>query len=114
MDQPQPTGSRDQKEENHRHQKKEDLNPRAFGMETICRKRDKIRQQKNIFQIKKQGKTPEEQLNEIEIDNIIKKEFRVIIVKMIPELSKRMKAQIKKIQELLNKEIEDLRINRYK
>ena len=28
---------------------------------------------------------------------------------MIPELSKRMEAQIKKIKELLNKELEDLR-----
>lgn len=33
---------------------------------------------------------------------------------MIPELSKRMEAQIKKIKELLNKELEDLRTNRDK
>ena len=105
MDKPQPTGSRDQKEE--------DLNPGAFGMEIICRKREKIRQ-RNIFQIKKQDKPPEEQLNEVEIDGIIKKEFRVIIVKMIPELRKRMEAQIKKIKELLNKELGDLRTNRDK
>lgn len=83
-------------------------------MQTICRKRGNIRQQRNIFQIKKQDKAPEEQLNKVEIDNTIKKEFRVIIVKMIPELSKRMEAQIKKIKELLNKELEDLRTNRAK
>ena len=82
-------------------------------METICRKRDKIRQ-RNIFQIKKQDKPPEEQLNEVEIDDIIKKEFRVMIVKMTPELSKRMEAQIKKIKELLNKELGGLRTNRDK
>ena len=36
-------------------------------------------------------------------------EFRVMIVKMIQDLGKRMEAQIKKIQEIFNKQLEDLK-----
>ena len=36
--------------------------------------------------MKEQGKTPEEQLSDMEIGNLPKKEFRVMIVKMIQEL----------------------------
>ena len=38
-----------------------------------------------MSQMKKQDKTPEKQLNDVEIGNQPKKEFRVIIVKMIKE-----------------------------
>ena len=37
-------------------------------------------------QMKGQDKTPEEQLNEGEIDNFPEKEFRIMIVKMIQDL----------------------------
>ena len=59
-----------------------------------------------MFQTKKQDKTPEEQLSEMEIGNLPEKEFRVIIVKMIQDLGKRMEAQTERIQEMFNKEIE--------
>ena len=49
-----------------------------------------------MFQKKEQDKTTEEQLSEVEIGNIPEKEFRVMIVKIIPDLRKRMEAQIKK------------------
>jgi len=49
---------------------------------------------------KGQDKTPEEQLCDVEIDNLLKKEFRVMIVKMIQELGKRMDAQSKKLQKV--------------
>ena len=39
--------------------------------------------------------------------NITEKEFRVMIVKMIQDLEKRMEAQTKKIEEILNKNLED-------
>ena len=47
-----------------------------------------MRQQRNIFQTKEQGKTPEEQLSDVYrqlrvIGNLSEKEFRVMIVKMI-------------------------------
>ena len=67
-----------------------------------------MRQQRNIFKIKEQDKTTE-QLSEVEIGNLLKKEFRIIIVKMLQDLRKRMKAEIKKIQEIFNKELEDLK-----
>ena len=38
-----------------------------------------MRQQKNMFQTREQDKTPEEQLNDVEIGNLPKKEFRVMI-----------------------------------
>ena len=40
--------------------------------------------------MKEQDKTPEKQLNEVEIGNLPEKEFRIIIVKMIQDLRKRM------------------------
>ena len=64
--------------------------------------------QKNIFQKKEQNKT-QEQLSEVEIDNLPEEEFSIMIIKMIRDLRKRMKAQIEKIQEIFNKELEDLK-----
>ena len=62
-----------------------------------------------MLQTKEQDKTTEEQLNEEEIGNLLEKEFRVMIVKMIQNLGKRMAAQTKKIQKMFNKELEDLK-----
>ena len=42
-------------------------------------------QQRNMFQTKEQDKAPEE-LNEVEIGNLPKKEFKVMTVKTIKEL----------------------------
>ena len=61
-----------------------------------------MRQQGNMFQTKEQDKTPEEELSKVEIGNLPKKEFRVVIKKMIKELGRRMDAQSKKL-EVLNK-----------
>ena len=38
--------------------------------------------------MKEQDKTPEKQLNEVEIGNLPEKEFRIMIVKMIQDLQK--------------------------
>ena len=40
-----------------------------------------------------QDKTPEKQLNEVEIGNLPEKEFRIMIVKMIQDLGIRMEAK---------------------
>ena len=64
-----------------------------------------------MFQTKEQDKTPEEQLSDMELDNLPKKEFRVMTVKMIQELGKRMDAQREKLQEVLNKELENIESN---
>ena len=47
-----------------------------------------------MSQMKEQDKTPEEQLSEVELVNLPKKESWVIIVKMIQDLEKRIEAQI--------------------
>ena len=52
-----------------------------------------------------QDKTSEKQLNKEEIGNLAEKEFRIVIVKMIQDLSKRMEAKIKKIQEMFTEEL---------
>ena len=54
-------------------------------------------------------KTPEKQLNEVEIGNLTEKEFRIMIVKMIQDLGKRMEAKIEKMQEIFNKDLDELK-----
>ena len=54
-------------------------------------------------------KTPEKQLNEVEIGKLPEKEFRIMIVKMIQDLGKRMEAKIEKMQEMFNKDLEELK-----
>ena len=59
--------------------------------------------------MKEQDKTPEKQLNEVEIGNHPEKEFRIMIVKMIQVLGKRMEAKIEKMQGMFNKDLEELK-----
>ena len=59
--------------------------------------------------MKKQGKNLQDQINEEEIDNLPEKELRVMIVMMIQNLRNRMEAQIEKIQEMFNKDLEELK-----
>ena len=63
-----------------------------------------MRRQRNIEQMKEQSKNPPDQTNEEEIGSLPEKEFRVMIVKMIQNLGNRME----KIQETLNKDLEEL------
>ena len=62
-----------------------------------------------MYQMKEQDKTPEKQLNEVEVSNLPEKEFRITIVKMIQGLGKRMEANIEKMQEMFNKDLEELK-----
>ena len=62
-----------------------------------------------MYLMKEQDKTPEKQVNEVEIGNLPEKEFRIMVVKMIQDLEKRMEAKIKKIQEMFNKHLEELK-----
>ena len=61
-----------------------------------------------MYQKKEQDKTPEKQLNELEIGNIPEKEFRIMTVKMIQDLGKRTEAKIEKMKEMFNKDLEEL------
>ena len=56
-----------------------------------------------------QDKNTQKPLNDEEIGNSPKKEFRVIIVKMIQDLGQRMETRIENLKELLSKELVDLK-----
>ena len=65
--------------------------------------------QKNMLQMKEQGKTLQDQINEEKMGNLPEKEFRVMMVKIIQNLGNRMEARIEKIQEMFNKDLEELK-----
>ena len=62
-----------------------------------------------MYQMKGQDKTPEKQLNELQISNHPEKEYRIMTVKMIQDLGKRMRAKIENMQEMFNKDLEELK-----
>ena len=55
--------------------------------------------------MKEQGKNTLDLTNEEEIGSLPEKEFRIMIAKMIPNLGNRME----KIQEMFNKDLEELK-----
>ena len=55
--------------------------------------------------MKEKDKTPEKQLNEVEIGNLPEKEFRIMIVKMIQDLGNIMEAKVQKMREIFNKDL---------
>ena len=59
--------------------------------------------------MKKQGKNLQDRINEEEIGNLPEKEFIVMIIKMIQNLGNRMEAWIEKIQEMFNKDLEEVK-----
>ena len=59
-------------------------------------KKKTLRWQRNMLQMKEQEKSPEEQLNDVEIASLPEKKFRVMIVKMTQELGKTMQEESKK------------------
>ena len=66
-----------------------------------------MKRQRTMYQMKEQDKTPEKQLNKVEIGKLPEKQFRIMIVKMIHDLRKRMEAKIDKMQEIFNKDLEE-------
>ena len=62
-----------------------------------------MRRLRNTQQKKEQHKNPQDQTNEEEIGSLPKKDFRVVIVKMVKILGNRME----KIQETFNKDLEE-------
>ena len=57
----------------------------------------KPRRQRNVAQMKEQRKTPEKELNEMEISNLSDAEFKTLVIRMLKELF-RYCISIKKIQ----------------
>ena len=75
-----------------------------------------MKRQKNIQQVKEQDKCPPNQTKEEEIGSLPEKEFRKMIVKMIQNLESKMELQInrletriKKMQEMFNKDLEEIK-----
>ena len=64
-----------------------------------------MRRQRNTQQLKEQGKNPPDLTNEEELGSLPEKELRIMIVKMIQNLGNRME----KIQEMFNKDLEELK-----
>ena len=64
-----------------------------------------MRRQRNTRHMKEQCKNPPDKTNEKEIGSLPEKEFRVMIVKMIQNLGNRME----KIQEMFNKDLDELK-----
>ena len=67
-----------------------------------------MKKKKVKSQMKEWVKTPEKQLNEVEIGNLLQKEFKIMIMNMIQNLWKTMekmqKMFTKGLQELKNKQ----------
>ena len=55
--------------------------------------------------MKGQDKTPEKQLNEVEIGKLPERKFRIMMVKMIQDLRKTME----KMQEMFTKDLKELK-----
>ena len=73
-----------------------------------------MKRQRNFPQVKEHDKCPPNQTKE-EIGSLPEKEFRIMIVKMIPNLENKMELQIssletriEKIQEMFNKDLEEI------
>ena len=56
-----------------------------------------MRRQRNMAQMKEQIKTPEKELDKMEISNLSSAEFKTLVIKMLKELSEDL-SSIKKIQ----------------
>ena len=54
-----------------------------------------------MAQMKEQNKTPEKDLNEMEIANLLDAEFKTLVIRMLKELSEDLNS-IKKIQSEMN------------
>ena len=63
-----------------------------------------MKRQRNTAQMKEQTRNTEIQINEEEIGKLPEKEFRIMIVKMIKNLENKME----KMQESINKDLEEL------
>ena len=66
-----------------------------------------MKRQRNTTQMKEQTRNTEVQINEEETGKLPENEFRIMILKMIKNLENKME----KMQESMNKIIEELKIN---
>ena len=69
------------------------------------KKKRKKNKKRNTVQMKKQPRNTQVQINEQEVGKLPEKEFRIMTVKMIQNL----KSRIEKIQESINKDLEEIK-----
>ena len=79
-----------------------------------------MKRQRNTQQVKEHDKCPPNQSKEEEIGGLPKKEFKIMIVKMIQNLENKMELQInslgtriEKMQERFNKDLEEIKKSQY-
>ena len=70
----------------------------------------KTRRQRNMAQMKEQIKTPEKELNEMEISNLSGAEFKTLVIRTLKELSKDLNS-IKKIQSEMKDSLIEIKNN---
>ena len=75
-----------------------------------------MKRQRNIQQVKEHDKSPPNQTEEEEIRSLPEKEFRIVVVKMTPNLENKMElhinsleTRIEKMQEMFNKDLEEIK-----
>ena len=75
-----------------------------------------MKRQRNNQQVKEENKGPPNQTKEKEVASLPEKEFRIMIIKMIQNLEIKMELQIKsleirikKMQEIFNKDLEEIK-----
>ena len=75
-----------------------------------------MKRQRNTQQVKEHEKCPPSQRKEEDIGNLPEKEFRIMIIKMTQNLENKMELQInsletniEKIQEMFNKDLEEIK-----
>ena len=73
-----------------------------------------MKRQRNTQQVKEHEKCPPSQTEEEEVGNLLEKEFRIMIIKIIQNLENKMQLQInsletkiEKMQEMFNKDLEE-------
>ena len=66
--------------------------------------------QRHVAQIKEKIKTPEKELNKMEISNLSDAEFEILVIRMIKELSEDLNS-IKKIQSGMNDALIEIKYN---
>ena len=75
-----------------------------------------MKRQRNTQQVKEHDKCPPNQTKEEEIGSLPEKEFRIMIIKMIPNLENKLELQIhslekriEKMQEMFNKNLQEIK-----
>ena len=75
-----------------------------------------MKRQRNIQQVKEHDKSPPNQTKEEDIGSLPRKEFRIMIVKLIQNFENKMELQINSLetrietmQEMFNKDLEEIK-----